>query len=288
MVEAVDSLGADLALLLFGLSDRAASLTELAALKQQLGPGREKELEVIALQVQDCEAKVAQWRAELSQQTEELTALRALKEEALQTGARLKAIQAAAPAHLPGDQQVANSKTCDTPRQQQSRPPLGELLPVGPTALPAAPALNAAAGGGGGPPHHRCKPSRQQPPVLAYVNEAELASAPQYMRSRLSLEKLNNAVQEVQMMLNDKYALLSTPSSQLRALSERDRKQHGAYKELQTDQTKGLFFLSELDLKNSMLLKQGDATGKNILAVLRHVGRLREFKHGGHRCWHTR
>ena len=82
-------------------------------------------------------------------------------------------------------------------------------------------------------------------------------------------------------MLNDKYALLSTPSSQLRALSERDRKQHGAYKELQTDQTKGLFFLSELDLKNSMLLKQGDATGKNILAVLRHVGRLREFKHGG-------
>ena len=104
----------------------------------------------------------------------------------------------------------------------------------------------------------------------------------------LSLEKLNNAVQEVQMMLNDKYALLSTPSSQLRALSERDRKQHGAYKELQTDQTKGLFFLSELDLKNSMLLKQGDATGKNILAVLRHVGRLREFKHGGHRCWHTR
>ena len=97
MVEAVDSLGADLALLLFGLSDRAASLTELAALKQQLGSGREKELEVIALQVQDCEAKVAQWRAELSQQTEELTALRALKEEALQTGARLKAIQAAAP-----------------------------------------------------------------------------------------------------------------------------------------------------------------------------------------------
>ena len=28
-----------------------------------------------------------------------------------------------------------------------------------------------------------------------------------------------------------------------------------------------------------------DATGKNLLAVLRHVGRLKEFKHDGLRCW---
>ena len=59
MVEAVDSLGADLALLLFGLSDRAASLTELAALKQQLGPGREKELEG----GREREMVVVRWRA---------------------------------------------------------------------------------------------------------------------------------------------------------------------------------------------------------------------------------
>ena len=81
MVEAVDSLGADLALLLFGLSDRAASLTELAALKQQLGSGREKELEVIALQVQDCEAKVAQWRAELARGKSRVTGKGARREE---------------------------------------------------------------------------------------------------------------------------------------------------------------------------------------------------------------
>ena len=30
------------------------------------------------------------------------------------------------------------------------------------------------------------------------------------------------------------------------------------------------------------------ASGKNVLAVLRHTGRLKEFKHGGMRCWHVR
>ena len=50
------------------------------------------------------------------------------------------------------------------------------------------------------------------------------------------------------------------------------------------EQTKGLFFFSESDIKNNAVLKQ-DATGKNILAVLRHCGRLKEFKHMGLRCW---
>ena len=66
--------------------------------------------------------------------------------------------------------------------------------------------------------------------MLAYVREEELASAPQYMRSRLGVEKLNSAVGEIQRMLNEKYALLSTPPSQLRALSEAGRKQHAGYK----------------------------------------------------------
>ena len=30
------------------------------------------------------------------------------------------------------------------------------------------------------------------------------------------------------------------------------------------------------------------ASGKNLLAVLRHTGRLKEIKHAGMRCWHLR
>jgi hypothetical protein len=267
-------LGAGVSAALAELAGRAAALTQLTALKQQLQPGRERELEVIALQVQDLEAKVAHQRAEIAQQAEQLKGLRALKDDAVQTGVRLRAVQAALPTHLPGMQQ---QQACETP-QQPSRPPLGELHSE-PAALP-----NASAGGA---THRPSKPSRQ-PPVLAYVTEAELATAPPYMRSRLGVEKLNAAVQEAQKMLNEKYALLSTPSSQLRSLSEANRKRHAVHKEAETDETKKLFFLSETDLKSSNLLRQGEATGKNILAVLRHVGRLREFKHQGQRCWHTR
>ena len=36
------------------------------------------------------------------------------------------------------------------------------------------------------------------------------------MRSRLGVERLNSAVDEIQRLLNEKYALLSTPPSQVR------------------------------------------------------------------------
>ena len=271
---------ADVFAVLTGLVDRAAALKDLASLKQ-LGPEREADLEVIALQVQDLEAKVAAQRAEVAQQTEALRELRTLKDEAMQTGLRLLAVQAAVPAHLPGEQ----SSRGETPQHDARREPLGELSLA---ATPSAPPQPEASGGGA--THRRGgKLPPRQPPVLAYVREDELASAPQYMRSRLGVEKLNSAVGEIQRMLNEKYALLSTPPSQLRALSEAGRKQHASYKEAETEQTKGLFFLSEADLKASNQLKQ-DATGKNIFAVLRHVGRLREFKPVGsqQRCWHTR
>lgn len=47
---------------------------------------------------------------------------------------------------------------------------------------------------------------------------------------------------------------------------------------------RGSFFFSEEDIKALSSIR-ADASGKNILAVLRHVGRLKEFKHSGLRCW---
>ena len=70
--------------------------------------------------------------------------------------------------------------------------------------------------------------------------------------------------------------------------AEAERKRHAAHKALEAEAgMRGLFFLSEEDLKavNSI---RADASGKNLLAVLRHVGRPKEFKHGGMRCWQAR
>ena len=159
---------ADVFAVLTGLADRAAALKELASLKQ-LGPESEAGLEVIALQVQDLEAKVAAQRAEVAQQTEALRELRKLKDEAVRTGQRLLAVQAAVPAHLPGEQSCRG----ETPRRDARREPLGELSVA--AAPPAPPQPEASAGGAA---HRRGgKLQPRQPPVLAYVREEERPSS---------------------------------------------------------------------------------------------------------------
>lgn len=46
---------------------------------------------------------------------------------------------------------------------------------------------------------------------------------------------------------------------------------------METAETKGLFFIAEPDLAETNNLKQGDATGKAILSVLRHLHRLKDL-----------
>ena len=162
------------------------------------------------------------------------------------------------------------------------------------------------------------------PPQLALVTDSELASAPSYMRSRLDVPKVceytprthvsshkpprtqtsslhhltpppllltqvNAALMEVQKILTSKYTLLHAPAASVRSMPDAERKRHAGYKALEpTDGSmKGVYFVTEEDLKASSSIKN-DASGKNVLAVLRHVGRLKEFKHGGMRCWQAR
>ena len=100
------------------------------------------------------------------------------------------------------------------------------------------------------------------------------------------MTKVNATLQELHACLKQRYALLATPSASLRTLSEADRRRVSSIKELENASTKAIFYFSEEDLKAHAAIRQ-DATGKNLLAVLRHVGRIKEFKHGGMRCWKT-
>lgn len=279
MTASSSDLGAGLTSILDGLASRADALKHLSTLRQ-LGPSDESDLERIALAVQELEVATATRRAEIAQQTTMIEELRSLRDDARATGARLAAAQAALPTHLPGDHEVVPPP----PRQ-----PLVEL-----DAAPSNAAPQSVIGqplGGAIPVGAPRGTKTRKPPTIAYVTEPELQSAPQYMRSRLTLEKLNGAVHELQQLLNTKYALLSVPSSQLKTLSDADRKRHSAFRELETtleQKSRAFFFVSETDLKSSQTLNQGQATGKNILAVLRHCSRIKEFKHQGLRCWHTR
>lgn len=129
--------------------------------------------------------------------------------------------------------------------------------------------------------------ARPLPPPLALVTDAELASAPSYMKSRLDVPKVNAALNEVNTVLAAKYRLLCLPMSSVRQLSETDRRRHAALKAAEGTEGKGLYFFSEEELKAMQTIKPG-ADGKNLLAVLRHVGRLKETKIEGQRCWQIR
>ena len=103
------------------------------------------------------------------------------------------------------------------------------------------------------------------------------------MAGRLTLDKLNALVNELSDIASKKYALLAKPP---KSLSQEERRRRDAFKALEDDTTKGTRFLTEADLASCAAAGQG-ATAKNLLMTLRHLGRLKEFKHsrGGQRCF---
>ena len=57
-------------------------------------------------------------------------------------------------------------------------------------------------------------------------------------------------------------------------------KKYNAYKDTETDDTKSVCYFVEEDLKTSTEFKM-DAPGRACLAVLRHLGRIKEHRGAG-------
>ena len=261
------SLSGDLGALLGGLEAQVSELKALMPLRN-LGEAHVDALQQLEMLLSAAEADAARAAFAVRLEAEDIRALRALQRAAAATGARLQAMQDGAPDILPGEASAA------LPGAPPERPPLEQLEAPPP---PPPPPNNAA------PAPPRAKQGRVVPP-FALVTEAELQTAPSYMRGRLDVQKVNATLQELHACLKQRYALLGTPSAALRNLSEADRRRVGSLKELENASTKAIFYFSEEDLKAHPAIRQ-DATGKNLLAILRHVGRIKEFKHGGMRCW---
>jgi hypothetical protein len=276
-----ERVGSSLAAVLASFEERTAHLRATLPLRSLTPeiPGLERaDFLITAL-----EADVAAARAAVSAEAALLSEAAALERRAAASAAVISSLKTSLPdgLHLPGD--------------AAARPPLHELgaasnsgapPPPPPPPPPAPPAATATAAR-----DRSARPAsaRAPPPQMALLTAAELESAPSYMRSRLDVSKVNAALVEVQKTLQSKYALLHQPAAAVRALPDAERKRHAAYRALEGEATKGMFFLSEDDLKSANAQRNwNDASGKNILAVLRHVGRLKEFKHGGLRCWQAR
>ncbi|WOL07051.1 spindle and kinetochore-associated protein [Canna indica] len=114
-----------------------------------------------------------------------------------------------------------------------------------------------------------------------YITSEELESLSLYMRGRLTLDKVNIAVNEIATYADTNSQLVSCPKKKLaedaweKALELRDI--------ATAEAVKGKHFFLETDIKGPGL--KLDNTGKAILTVLRHLGRIHEARIGHHRVF---
>eukprot|EP00877_Chromochloris_zofingiensis_P004965 jgi/Chrzof1/1446/Cz10g08080.t1 len=133
---------------------------------------------------------------------------------------------------------------------------------------------------------------REQAPRW-YITNAELAALSSYMRGRLTLDKVNAAIDEVAMYADSNHRWMhAVRAHQVSRIPADDRKraQEMFHSIEAKDSVKGRFWFLETDLKSGSNLKM-DKTGKSVLMVLRHVGRLAEVcipaDHYDGNGWHS-
>ncbi|KAL4585841.1 hypothetical protein LXL04_010467 [Taraxacum kok-saghyz] len=124
------------------------------------------------------------------------------------------------------------------------------------------------------------KKGRGSPP-LWFITANELDSLSSYMRGRLTLDKINAAINDMAVYAQANSQLITAPRKKL---TESNIEKALEIREIgMTEGVKGKHFFLETDIKGPSL--KLDTTGKAILTVLRHLGRLTETRIGHHRVF---
>eukprot|EP00667_Euglena_gracilis_P016550 EG_transcript_17333 len=193
--------------------------------------------------------------------TEDLRALedvRRLVAAAGQQRAYVSAMRGALPQRLPG----TTATTAPTAGPPPGPPPAASPAPPGRTPRKRSATVAGLA-----------TPAEKR---MAYVTVDELAGAPKYLSGRLTIDRVNAVVDELHGFLAEKYRLLRLP---LRKVPQRHIRRWQAFQADHAPEMKGLQFCTDADLRTFQCLKL-DQTGRNILTLLRHLGRLREQRAG--------
>ncbi|PIN06481.1 hypothetical protein CDL12_20961 [Handroanthus impetiginosus] len=122
------------------------------------------------------------------------------------------------------------------------------------------------------------KKGRASPP-LWYITGEELNSVPSYMKQRLTLDKVNAAIGDMATYAEANAHLIAAPRKKL---GENNLDKALELREIaMADVVKGKHFFLEADIKGPSL--KLDNTGRALLTVLRHLGRISETRIGHHR-----
>lgn len=111
-------------------------------------------------------------------------------------------------------------------------------------------------------------------PVIQGLSEEELAKAPQYVRGRLTMAKIEDVRDSLNTIALKKYRLLR---STYRELSASDKDTYMELRENECDETQGRAFLTEGEIKGFGKMRL-DSTAKSVINILRHVGSLKQVR----------
>jgi len=117
-------------------------------------------------------------------------------------------------------------------------------------------------------------------PRILSVSQEEFDAIPRYMmKGRLTVQRMNEAVDALNEVFGEKYRIMRVPPSKMK---DAMRRKYQAYRAAETEATEGVWFVTEDDIKEANLpgLKL-DPTGRGILCMLRHLGRLQENRSKG-------
>ncbi|XP_051540161.1 spindle and kinetochore-associated protein 1 [Myxocyprinus asiaticus] len=121
------------------------------------------------------------------------------------------------------------------------------------------------------------KPQRNQIKEMEFINVQEFDSIPPYMKGRVTYDQLNAAVQSINTAVMAKYKIVH---QSMKTLNNASRALHQRFKDEETKDTKGHFFIVEQDILEFAQLKV-DKRFRGMLNMLRHCQRLKEVRGGG-------
>lgn len=121
------------------------------------------------------------------------------------------------------------------------------------------------------------KKPRKQIKEMEFITVQEFDTIPPYMKGRVTYDQVNSAVRSINKAVTEKYKIFQQP---LRTLNNVSRKLYDRFKENETGDTKGHFFVVEADLREFAQVTV-DKRFLNLLSMLRHCQRLKELRGGG-------
>ncbi|MBA0772307.1 hypothetical protein Gotri_007716 [Gossypium trilobum] len=243
--------GSSLDSLISSFNTRIAELQELVIARNMYPASSVTDLSAIDAALKGMELQVKAIKDRLHEETEAIPKAKKLIAKSLRQQKKLQSLSVYAPSYLPERTATLNldSDRGLVPEACKQQPNQSTMVEE-PAAIPKE------------------KKSRGSPP-LWYITAGELDSLSSYMRGRLTLEKVNAAINDMATYAEANAQLIAAPKKkELRDIAT-------------TESIKGKHFFLETDMKGPSL--KLDNTGKAILTVLRHLGRISETRMGHHR-----